>query len=90
MNLWAMKENSTAVVLSLDNALLDCHALRLTELGLRVNERIKCLKHIPFRGPRIYLIGDSVFSLAEDVASCIQVHEIPAEEFRTLSVECNA
>ena len=73
MSLWLMKENSSAVVLSLDAKLHESHALRLSELGIRSNEIVFCIKHTPFRGPRMYLIGDSVFSLAEDIASSIYV-----------------
>lgn len=46
---------------------------RLSELGLDPGEIVQCLQSSPFGGPRIYRIGDSVFSIERALAENIEI-----------------
>lgn len=73
MSLWKLSEKQTAQIAGFKSGLPDEYRRRLRELGFEENEMVSCLKLSPFRGPKTYQIGDSVFSLAEDVADKILV-----------------
>ncbi|OGP12645.1 MAG: hypothetical protein A3I75_02860 [Deltaproteobacteria bacterium RIFCSPLOWO2_02_FULL_50_16] len=49
---------------------------RLQELGFQEGQKVKCLRKVPFGGPRVFLIGDSVYSLASDVAHHILIERV--------------
>jgi ferrous iron transport protein A len=74
--LWDLTPNQQALVKSIG---LDCSELfkgRLGDLGFYPGERIICIRRTPFGGPRIYQVGASVFSLAEDIATAVLVDEV--------------
>jgi len=70
-SLWAMQENMTAIIDQLSLELKTEHILRLREIGIEKGQSITCLKITPFKGPHVFQIGDSVFSLEASLASKI-------------------
>lgn len=71
--LWHLKENASSIIISLGETLPKEHSIRLEELGIRKSAKVKCLRKTPFGGPSVFLIGDSVYSLAKDVALCVEI-----------------
>lgn len=75
-NLWELKKLSSGKILSLCETAAPNECVRLHELGLITGQEITCLKASPFKGPRIYKVSDSIFSLAQEVANKIMIEEI--------------
>lgn len=71
--LWELKEKSQAVIDGLGEKIPLNFQLRLGELGLLESGPITCLKRTPFNGPNLYQVGDSVISLAREVAENIYI-----------------
>jgi Fe2+ transport system protein FeoA len=46
---------------------------RLSELGFFVGRRLACVQKLPWRGPQLFHVGDSVFSLDFALAGLIEV-----------------
>ena len=68
MSLWMLREKENGFVTTFDNRLKEGHATRLRDIGLEEGESVRCLKVLPFGGPRVFQIRDSVFSLEKAVA----------------------
>jgi Fe2+ transport system protein FeoA len=75
-NLWNLKVNQMAVVSGFSSSLTEAFQGRLSALGFRSGQKVFCLGETPFGGPRIFQIGDSVFSLACDLARGIVVDKL--------------
>ena len=75
MNLWDLPQFSQASIKSYKDSIPGNYQLRLRELGFEEGERVTCLRSAPFGGPKVFKVGDSVFSLAKDVAEEIQVSD---------------
>lgn len=73
MNLWNLNENESAEISSFGETMDIKYQTRLRELGFESSTPISCLKTSPFGGPRVYQIGDSVFSLTKDLASNVLI-----------------
>ena len=73
MKLWDLPKNESATVENINQIAKDQDRERLRTLGFDPGEKITCLQQPPFGGPRVYRNGDSVFSLAVEVASCVVV-----------------
>jgi len=71
--LWELKEKSHAIIEGLGEKIPVEFQLRLSELGLLESGPIICLKKTPFNGPSLYQVGDSVISLAQEVAENIYI-----------------
>ena len=73
-SLWALEEKEAGYVESLDLEGLDQDvATRLREIGLGQGNFVSCLKILPFNGPKVFQVDDSVFSLEGATASKIFV-----------------
>lgn len=75
MSIWNLKSSESATVKQINSDLAVAFRDRLHHLGFNAGERVTCIRHTPFNGPRIYFIGDSVFSLAEDIAIAVEIEE---------------
>lgn len=73
MQLWNMKEKTEAVICALSNDIPDRYRQRLRELGFHVDEKITCVKRTFAGGPRLYQVGNCVYSLEKDIAHAIEV-----------------
>lgn len=76
IKLWNLTKTRSAKIISLCTTAQPGECLRLNELGLFAGQKITCLKVAPFKGPRLYQVSDSIFSLAQEVADKIIVEEI--------------
>ena len=76
MKLWNLKEKQKAQILSFSSEMDGQYLSRIRELGFSETALIECIKRIPFGGPRVYQIGDSVFSITEDIAGKIEIEGI--------------
>ncbi len=75
-DLWTLKVNQVAVVSGFSTSMTEAFQGRLSALGFRSGQKVFCLGETPFGGPRIFQIGDSVFSLARDLARGIAVETL--------------
>ena len=77
MTLWHLPRSRKARVIGTAHSSFSLLiGLRLEELGFRQGGEVTCLRKTPFGSPRIYLVGDSVFSLARDVAEQIEIETV--------------
>jgi Fe2+ transport system protein FeoA len=70
-DLWGLSHDQHALVSGFAADLSESFQNRLAALGFRQGQKVRCLGSTPFGGPKIFQIGDSVFSLARDLASGI-------------------
>ncbi len=70
-----LKERENGFITMFDVCLKEGHAIRLREIGLGEGEKVQCLKVLPFGGPKVFQIRDSVFSLEKAVAHRVFVEK---------------
>jgi Fe2+ transport system protein FeoA len=75
MSLWNLNLNQSARVKGFDPSLPDTFRDRLEHLGFAAGEDVACVRRTPFNGPRVYRVGDSIFSLAQDIASAVLIED---------------
>ena len=73
MTLWTLKEKAVAVICGLSDSIPDRYRRRLRELGFHLDERVICVKWTFAGGPRLYRVGNCVYSLEKDIANAIEV-----------------
>lgn len=73
-----LREREGGVVASFGPPLAPAHAARLRELGFQEGERVRCLKALPFGGPRVFEVRDGVVSLEDAAARGVLVRRDPA------------
>lgn len=73
ITLWSLQENAEAVIRGLADSIPDRYRRRLRDLGFHVDERIVCVKRTFAGGPRLYRIGNCVYSLEKKIANAIEV-----------------
>jgi Fe2+ transport system protein FeoA len=78
-NLWNLKVNQRAVVSGFNSQLSEAFQGRLSALGFRHGQPVCCIGALPFGGPRIFQIGDSVFSLAGELACGIIIDKLDSQ-----------
>ena len=74
--LWNLSPDQQATVKGIVDSCPELFKRRLGDLGFYPGECIVCLRRTPFGGPRVYQVGHSVFSLAEDIASFVLVGDV--------------
>lgn len=72
MTLWDLKLNQEAIIDHIEES-SPCFQ-RLESYGFTNGEKAKFLYKTALQGPRVYLLGDSVYSLSQQVASQIMIH----------------
>lgn len=73
MTLWKLQPSTSAVIKGIDLSIPLEHQNRLKILGFSEGSTVACLRKTPFNGPRLFQINQSVYSLAEDIASAISI-----------------
>ena len=71
MSLWDLNEQESGAIDSIKDHLSKETIIRLREMGISKGGKVVCLKTIPFGGPKLFQISDSVFSLEKPVAEAI-------------------
>lgn len=72
MTVWNMHIGNSATIESIDHC-SDLFTKRLSELGLFKGAKLTCVKALPFHGPKVYQLSDSIFSLDQELASKIKI-----------------
>lgn len=75
MNLWDLKKNATATISGLAESIPENYRRRLSELGFHMDEHVLCVHQTFASGPRLYQVGNCVYSLESDIARSIVVIE---------------
>ncbi len=73
MKLWELQKDQAAYISGFIESVPKIYFNRLNELGFQIGVEVVCQRQSPFGGPKVYQIGDDVFSMAKDVASCVTV-----------------
>lgn len=76
MNLWELGESLKAQITNINDSIPSAYRMRLAELGFTEEENVVCIRITPFGAPRLFQIGDSVITIAKDVAQQILVKEL--------------
>lgn len=71
--LWDLLPHDAACIVDISPLISESYRNRLYDLGFLVGEAIACVRRTPFQGPRLFKIGDSVFSLDRDIAQSVMV-----------------
>lgn len=72
MSLWNLCAGTGGVVNEIEECSQDVLE-RLKEIGITVGSTITCVRDIPFGGPKLYCLSDSVFSLEKELAQKINI-----------------
>lgn len=71
--LWDLLPRRTGRIVEISPRIDELYRNRLNDLGFMVGEAVACVRQTPFKGPRLFKIGDSVFSLDRDLAQSVMV-----------------
>ena len=71
--LWSLKPLQAACIQTLRPVLTPEYRRRLEDFGFAPGKEIRCLQWTPLSGPRVYQVGDSVFSLDRELADAIEL-----------------
>lgn len=71
--LWQLGKGSRGVITGFDCAMPVEYSSRLAEMGFHIGESVTCLLRPGFGCPRVYRVSNTVYSLDEDLASCIRI-----------------
>lgn len=71
LTLWDIKVKQNAQINSLCSSLNGAVSQRLDEMGFNPGQNVICLRRSPLKGPVVVQIGDSVYSLEQEVANKI-------------------
>lgn len=70
-----LASGSQATILAFSETISENTKQRLRDLGLHINREIRCLRHLPFRGPLSIAIDGLVLAIESDVAQQIIISE---------------
>ncbi len=76
MTLWELAPGKTATIQGYSPSLEESVLLRLQDLGFSPGLAVECVRHVPFSGPRVYVVSGSVFALEKPVAQLVQMAAI--------------
>lgn len=70
MTLWDLDVNAQAYIAKTQHI---AEVERLKSLGFITEQKVVCLQKTLFGGPKVYQVGDNIFSLSKEVATNILV-----------------
>lgn len=73
VSLWDLSETESSVLFGFSEKIDSTYQKRLVELGFSQGTKVLCLRKSTLQKTGSYQIGDSVFSLAYDIAQSIQM-----------------
>lgn len=68
MDLLQLPEDAEGQISGFQQELREDFCQRLRELGFREGESVRCIRRIPFGGPRVFMVGGTIFSVESTVA----------------------
>lgn len=78
-NLWQMKRGVQSVIEGFDTALQSSVKARLEELGFHQGARVLCTQAPRLGAPKLYKVGNAVYSLEKPIAECVIAHPVTSE-----------
>lgn len=77
MNLWDLMKHEQGQITEID--FNHPSADRLKVFGFSPGQSVKCLQKTSVRGPRVYLLEDTVYSLSFELASIVTIEKLSHE-----------
>ncbi|WP_040481614.1 FeoA family protein [Luminiphilus syltensis] len=71
--LWSLQAGDAVRVIGFDDSLPERYRVRLEEFGFHPGENVECLMTPGLGAPKLYRVSNTVFSLDDDIASCVLV-----------------
>lgn len=68
MNLWELKPLKKGLILFLSQKSED-----LERYGLQPGSSIQCLYQMPFKGPKVFQVDDTLLTLSKNLAQAIEI-----------------
>jgi len=78
-NLWQMKRGVQSVIEGFDTALESSVKARLEELGFHQGARVLCTQAPRLGAPKLYKVGNAVYSLEKPIAECVIAYPVTSE-----------
>ncbi|NRP15665.1 FeoA family protein [Marinobacterium sp. xm-a-152] len=78
-NLWQMKRGIQSVIEGFTPALDAAVIARLEELGFHQGARVLCTQAPRLGAPKLYKVGNAVYSLEKTIAECVIAHPVTSE-----------
>jgi Fe2+ transport system protein FeoA len=75
-NLWLLKRDEQCQIVGFDSQLDSAIKARIDELGFRVGARVICTQAPRLGAPKLYRVGNAVYSLEKPVAMMVQIQRI--------------
>lgn len=72
-NLWNLAVGQSAKVDEISHQLDAKYRERLMDIGLSPGQLVVCVRQTPFGGPKVYQIGQSLFSFDRDVCENVLI-----------------
>lgn len=73
LSLWSLTAGARGQISGFDAHLAENYRVRLMELGFHPGEVITCLQTPAFGSPKVFRVANSIFSLDDNIASCILI-----------------
>lgn len=71
MNLWDLKPKQSGSIVQIEKSCT--YSDRLTSYGFTIGQKATLLYKTAFSGPKVYLIGESIYSLSKELAYQIRI-----------------
>ena len=75
-NLWMLKRDEQCQIVGFDSQLDSAIKARIDELGFRTGANILCTQAPRLGAPKLYRVGNAVYSLEKPVALMVQIQRI--------------
>lgn len=73
MKMWDVPAGGLAEISGYDSSAHEAVRQRLIDLGFVEGTTVECVRHVPFSGPRVYMVSGSIFALEKEVATLVLV-----------------
>lgn len=73
LSLWDLKKGQACIIKGFAASLNEHFRERLIDLGFQSGQLIKCIISPSFGAPKLYQVNNTIFSLDNDIASCIEI-----------------
>lgn len=75
MTLWQLPVDKKAKIKGYNTSLADDQQTRLQDLGFAVGEFVLCLRKMPFGGPSLFQVQNTVYGLEKELAMNVFLDE---------------
>lgn len=78
-NLWLLKRDEVCQIVGFDSLLDSAIKARIDELGFHVGASVVCTQAPRLGAPKLYRVGNAVYSLEKPVAMMIKIQRIESK-----------